>query len=148
MEQWNDGGRSRNRPCGIPPVATGHCTARRRGSSPTRCCASWTRRLPTNSKTATWICPASHTTIVPSHFNVPPANICTRAVQGRSRYARTRRRSSIPTVSRPLATFSGGGSWAERLLKTAHRRIGFPNAMHRVWGPFPTEGVRFRASPS
>ncbi len=21
------------------------------------------------------------------------------------------------------------------------RRIGFPNAMHRVWGPFPTEGV-------
>ena len=34
------------------------------------------------------------------------------------------------------------------LWKTAHRRIGFPNAMHRVWGPFPTEGVRFRASPS
>jgi hypothetical protein len=58
-----------------------------------------------------------------------------RAVRGRGRYARTRRRSSIPTTSRSLATFSGGGSWAEPLLKTAHRRI-------------PTEAVRFRASPS
>jgi hypothetical protein len=59
----------------------------------------------------------------------------TRAVQGRGRYARTRRRSSIPTTSRPLPTFSGGGSWAEPLWQTAHRRI-------------PTEAVRFRASPS
>jgi len=66
------------------------------------------------------------------------------AVQGRGRYTRTRRRSSIPTRSRPLPAFSGGGSWAEPLLKTAHGRIGFPNAMHRVWGPLPTEGVRLR----
>ncbi len=78
---------------------------------------------------------ASHTTIVPSHFNATPAQMRTRAVQGRRRYARTRRRSSIPTTSRPLPMFSGGGSWAEPLLQTAHRRI-------------PTEGVRFRASPS
>ncbi len=61
--------------------------------------------------------------------------MCTRAVQGRRRYTRARRWSSIPTASRPLPTFSGGGSWAERCLKTARRRI-------------PTEGVRFRASPS
>jgi hypothetical protein len=32
--------------------------------------------------------PASHTTMVPSHFNAPPANMCTRAVQGCRRYAR------------------------------------------------------------
>jgi hypothetical protein len=79
--------------------------------------------------------PCSADTILPSHFNVSLANISTRAVQGRRRYARTRRRSSIPTTSRPLPTFSGGGSWAEPLWKTAPRRI-------------PTEGVRFRASPS
>jgi len=84
------------------------------------------------------------------------------AVQGRRRCARTRRRSSIPTTSRVLATFSGGGSWAEPLLKTAHRRIGFgsPPALFRRWGsqvrnsalgdpgPIPTAGVRGRASPS
>ena len=35
------------------------------------------------------------------------------AVQGRGRYARIRRRSSIATTSHSLATFSGGGSWAE-----------------------------------
>ncbi len=118
--------------------------------------------------------PAPHRTMVPSHFNGPPANVPTRAVQGRRRSARTRRRSSIPTTSRALATFSGGGSWAEPLWETAHRRIGFgsppalfrrwegtpiaelcvgdpepfPNVMHRVWGPFPTEAVRFRAFPS
>jgi hypothetical protein len=83
----------------------------------------------------------------------------TTAVQGCRRYARTRRRSSIPTTSCPLPTFSGGGSWAEPFLQTAHKRIGFgsppalfrrwegppnaelcvgdpepfPNAMHRVW---------------
>jgi hypothetical protein len=91
---------------------------------------------------------ASPTTILPSHFSVGPANMCTRAVQGCRRYARTCRWSSIPATSRSLATFSGGGSWAERCLQTAHRRIGFPNAMHRVWGPFPMEGVRFGASPS
>ncbi len=105
-------------------------------------------------------------TVVPSHFNVTPANLRPRAVQGRRRYARARRRSRIPTTSRALATFSGGGSWAEPLLKTAHRRIGFgsppalfrrwegtpnaelcvgdpepfPNARYRVWGPIPTEG--------
>ena len=56
---------------------------------------------------------ALHRTMVPSHFNATPANLRTRAVQGRRRYARTRRRSSIPTTSRSLATFSGGGSWAE-----------------------------------
>jgi hypothetical protein len=61
--------------------------------------------------------------------------MCTRAVQGRGRCARARRQSSIPTTSHALATFSGGGSWAESLLQTAHRRI-------------PTEGVQFRASPS
>ncbi len=84
-----------------------------------------------------------------------------RAVQGGRRYARARRQSRIPTASHALATFSGGGSWAEPLLQTAPRRIGFgsppalfrrwepfPNAMHRVWGPIPTEAVRFRASPS
>ncbi len=74
-------------------------------------------------------------TVVASHFNATPANMCTRAVQGCRRYARTRRRSRIPTTSRALATFSGGGSWAEPLLQTAHKRI-------------RTEGVRFRASPS
>jgi hypothetical protein len=79
--------------------------------------------------------PASHRTLVPSHFNAAPANMPTRAVQGCRRYARTRRRSWIPTTSRALATFSGGGSWAEPLWKTAPRRI-------------PTEPVRFRASPS
>jgi len=47
----------------------------------------------------------------------------TRAVQGRRRYARARRRSSTPTTSRALGTFSGGGSWAEPFLKTAHKRI-------------------------
>jgi hypothetical protein len=40
-----------------------------------------------------------------------------------------------PRASRALATFSGGGSWAEPLWKTAHSRA-------------PTEGVQFRASPS
>jgi len=45
------------------------------------------------------------------------------AVQGRRRYARSNRQSSIPTTSRALATFSGGGSWAEPVLKTSHRRI-------------------------
>jgi hypothetical protein len=35
------------------------------------------------------------------------------AVQGRGRYARIRRRAGIPTTSHPLATFSGGGSWAK-----------------------------------
>ena len=45
------------------------------------------------------------------------------AVQGRGRCARTRCRSSIPTTSRPLRTFCGGGSWAEPLLQTAHWRI-------------------------
>jgi hypothetical protein len=73
--------------------------------------------------------------MVPSHFNVTPANLRTRAVQGRRRYARTGRPSGIPTTSRSLATFCGGGAWAEPLLQTAHRRI-------------PTERVRFRASPS
>ncbi len=62
-------------------------------------------------------------TVVPSHFNVQPANVPTRAVQGRRRYARAHRRSRIPTTSRSLATFSGGGSWAEPLWKAAHRRI-------------------------
>jgi len=57
------------------------------------------------------------------------------AVQGRGRYARARRRSSIPTTSRALAKFSGGGSWAEPPLKTAHRRI-------------PAEGVALEAPPS
>jgi hypothetical protein len=70
------------------------------------------------------------------------------------------RREPTPLLTHSL-TFSGGGSWAEPLWKTAPRRIGFgsppalfrrwepfPNAMHRVWGPFPTEAVRFRASPS
>jgi hypothetical protein len=71
-------------------------------------------------------------TAVASHFNATPANMPTRAVQGRRRYARTRCRSSIPTTSRSLPTFSGGGSWAEPPLKTAHKRI-------------PTEGVRLRA---
>ncbi len=71
---------------------------------------------------------ASPTTILPSHFSVPPANMGTRAVQGRTRYARARRQSRIPITSRALATFSGGGSWAEPLWQTAHRRI-------------PTEGV-------
>jgi hypothetical protein len=74
-------------------------------------------------------------TVVASHFNATPANMPTRAVQGRRRYARTRHRSSIPTMSCPPPTFSGGGSWAEPFLKTAHRRI-------------PAEPVRFRASPS
>jgi hypothetical protein len=73
--------------------------------------------------------------VLPPHFSVSPPNVCTRAVQGCRRYACTRRRSSIPTASRPLPTFSGGGSWAGPFLNTAHRRI-------------PTEGVRFRASPS
>ena len=83
------------------------------------------------------------------HTSTPHTqNMRTRAVQGRRRYARTCRRSGIPTTSHALATFSGGGSWAEPLLQTAHRRIGFPNAMHRVWGPFPTEGVSFEAPPS
>ncbi len=50
---------------------------------------------------------------LPSHFSVQSANMCTRAVQGRRRCARTRRQSRIPTASRALATFSGGGSWAE-----------------------------------
>jgi hypothetical protein len=75
--------------------------------------------------------PASHRTMVPSHFNATPTNIPTRAVQGRRRYARARRRFSILTASRALATFSGGGSWAEPLWKTAHRRI-------------PTEGVSIK----
>jgi len=100
-------------------------------------------------------------TMVPSHFNATPANLRTRAVQGRRRCARTRRRSSLPTTARALATFAGSGSWAEPFWQTAHRRIGFgsppalfrrwepfPNAMHRVWGPIPTEPVRLRASPS
>ena len=95
--------------------------------------------------------------MVPSHFNATPANLRTRAVQGCRCCARTRRRSSIPTTLRALATFSGSGSWAEPFLQTAHRRIGFgsppalfrrwepfPNAMHRVWGPSPTEGARLR----
>jgi hypothetical protein len=51
--------------------------------------------------------------MVPSHFNATAANVPTRAVQGRKRYALARRQSRIPTTSRPLATFSGGGSWAE-----------------------------------
>jgi hypothetical protein len=38
-------------------------------------------------------------------------------------YARTRRRSGIPTTSRSLPRFSGGGSWAEPFWKTAHQRI-------------------------
>jgi len=38
----------------------------------------WPRRLPDGSL-------ASHTTMVPSHFNAPPANMRTRAVQGRRR---------------------------------------------------------------
>jgi hypothetical protein len=104
---------------------------------------------------------ASHPTMVPSHFSATPANMRTRAVQGGGRYAHARWRSSIPATSRPLPTSSGGGSWAEPLWMTAHRRIGFgsppalfrrwepfPNAMHRVWGPIPTEGVRFSASLS
>ena len=74
-------------------------------------------------------------TVVASHFNATPANVPTRAVQGRRRCACTRRRSSIPTASRSLPTFSGGGSWAEPLWKTAHRWI-------------PMEGVQFGASPS
>ena len=86
--------------------------------------------------------------MVPLHFNATPAKVRTRAVQGRGRYARTCRRFSIPRTSPPPPTFSGGGSWAEPFWKTAHGRIGFPNAMHRVWGPFPTEAVRCRASPS
>jgi len=79
--------------------------------------------------------PASHTTMVLSHSNATPANLRARAVQGRRRYARTRRRFSMPTTSRALAAFSGGGSWAEPLWQTAHKRI-------------PAEGVRWRASPS
>jgi hypothetical protein len=59
----------------------------------------------------------------------------TRAVQGRRRYARTCHWSRIPMASRALAAFSGGGSWAEPVGKTAHKWI-------------PAEGVRFRASPS
>ena len=43
---------------------------------------------------------ASHTTMVPSHFNATPANMRTRAVQGRGRYAHARRVSSIPTPTR------------------------------------------------
>ena len=78
---------------------------------------------------------ASQTTRGPQHFNATPANVRTRAVQGRRRYARTRRRSRLPTTSRALATFSGGGSWAEPLGKTAPRRI-------------PTEAVQLGASPS
>jgi hypothetical protein len=78
---------------------------------------------------------ALHTTMVSLPFNATPANLRTRAVQGRRRYARTRRRSSIPTTARALVTCSGGGSWVEPLLQTAHRRI-------------PTEPVRFKASPS
>jgi hypothetical protein len=73
--------------------------------------------------------------MVPSHFNATPANVPPRAVQGRRRYARTRCRSSIPTTSRPLPRFSGGGSWAEPLWKTAHKRI-------------PAEGVSLEAPPS
>jgi len=45
------------------------------------------------------------------------------AVQGGERYAATRHRSSIPTTPLRLPGFSGGGSWAEPLSKTAHRRI-------------------------
>jgi hypothetical protein len=74
-------------------------------------------------------------TVVASHFSATAANLHTRAVQGRRRQARTRRWSSIPTTARSLPAFSGGGSWAEPLGKTAHRRI-------------PGEGVRFRASLS
>jgi hypothetical protein len=79
--------------------------------------------------------PCSAETVLPSHFSVSPANLCTRAVQGRRQCARVERESSIPTTSRSLPTFSGGGSWAEPLLETAHSRI-------------PSEGVQFGASPS
>jgi hypothetical protein len=81
--------------------------------------------------------------MVPSHFSVQPANMCTRAVQGRRRYARARRRSRIPTASRPLPTFSGGGSWAEPLLQTAHRRIPPP-----ARGQALRKESRLEASPS
>jgi hypothetical protein len=51
------------------------------------------------------------------------------------RASQPRRTAALRATSPPLPTFSGGGSWAEPFVKTAHRRI-------------PTEGVRFRASPS
>jgi hypothetical protein len=81
--------------------------------------------------------------VLPSHFNVSPANICPRAVRGRGRThvlavapgSQPRRAAALRATSRSLPTFSGGGSWAEPLWKTAHQRI-------------PTEGVRFEASPS
>ena len=60
---------------------------------------------------------ASPPTILPSHFSAPPAMMRTRAVQGRRQYARVERKSSIPTTSRPLPTFSGGGSWAVPLFE-------------------------------
>jgi len=86
---------------------------------------------------------ASHTMIVPSHCNATPAKTRTRAVQGRGRYARTRRRSRIPTPTRSGAAGNGACTcdvvrrrfMGRTPLKTAPRRI-------------PTEGVRFRASPS
>jgi hypothetical protein len=73
--------------------------------------------------------------MVPSHFQAPPRPPVHKGGSGAWTYARARRRSSIPTTSRLLPTFSGGGSWAEPLLQTAHRRI-------------PAERVRFRPSPS
>ncbi len=71
-------------------------------------------------------CFADHDT--PLTLHGPAHHARTRAVQWRRCYARTCRPSSIPSTSRSLPTFSGGGSWTEPLLKTAHQRI-------------PTEGV-------
>jgi hypothetical protein len=67
----------------------------------------------------------------------------TRAVQGRRPCARARCRSRIPTTSRAFATFSGGGSWAESLWKTAHRRIPPP-----ARGQALRKESRWEASPS
>ncbi len=81
--------------------------------------------------------------MVPSHFNATAANRRTRAVQGCRRYARTRRRSRIPTPTRSGAAGNVASTsdvlrrrfMGRILLQTAHRRTS-------------TEGVRFRASPS
>ncbi len=110
-------------PCGLLSSAASHVIASEARQSPDF------RRCPFNS-----LQPRCHGTSLLRHHDSsltlhgPAREPRTRAVQGRRRYARTRRRSGIPSTSRALATFSGGGSWAEPLWKTAHRRI-------------PTEGV-------
>jgi hypothetical protein len=85
-------------------------------------------------------CPAaSHRTMVPSHFNATPAHLRTRAVQGRGPSARTRRRSSIPTMPRPLPTFSGGG-WVP---KRDASRLG-----SQSYGTSPIQGFAFLIAAS